>query len=72
MDVPAFRFDPGEPGPRIEQFFHMVLAVLGGNGFALFGGQWLFQSGILERSMPMRLGLLFAGTLFCWLVLRSF
>jgi len=65
--VPASR-----RGSAIGQFFHMAFAVMGGIGFALFGGRWLFQSGILERSMPMRLGLLFAGTLFCWLVLLSF
>lgn len=55
-----------------RQFFRLVLAVAGGVFIALFVGRFLFQNGILERSVPMRVGLLIGGTMLCWLLLLAF
>ncbi len=59
-------------GSTFGHFIRLLLAVVGGIAFAIFGGRYFFQSGILDRSLPMRMGLLIAGTVFIWWFLLLF
>lgn len=62
--------------PRGGGFFagliRLFLAVVGGVLIARFGGAYLFQNGLLERSPQMRAALLVGGTMLCWVLLLLF
>ena len=62
---------PSRVGSAFSSLLQMILAVGGGVAFAMLGGRWLFQSGILERSLPMRMGLLVGATTIIWLMLSA-
>jgi len=52
-------------------FLHLLVAVTGGVAFAVIGGRVLFQSGVLERSLPMRMALLVGATILIWMVIGA-
>ena len=52
-------------GSVIGQFVHMLLAVIGGIAFAIVGGRWLIQTGVLDGSLRR-------CDWFCWLAARPF
>jgi hypothetical protein len=58
-------------GSFFGDLFRLVFAVSGGIAIALLGGRVLIQSGLLPPGLGTRLGLLLAGTVFCWIVVAS-
>lgn len=52
-------------------FLQVLLAVTGGVAFAVIGGRVLFQSGVLERSLPMRMALLVGAIIVIWMLIGA-
>lgn len=58
-------------GAFFGDLFRLVFAVAGGIAIAILGGRILIQAGVLPQGLGTRLGLLVAGTVFCWIVVAS-
>jgi hypothetical protein len=70
--APAQRVENRKPARSgFGNFLHVLFAVTGGVAFAVVGGRVLFQSGVLERSLPMRMTLLVAATILIWMVIGA-
>ena len=60
-------------GPStIGQFFHLLIAVIGGIALSSMVSRFLFKAGILERGLPMRIVVLISCVVLVWWVLLLF